>query len=194
MNLSFFKSTDNDKDRAKLSLNSIAETLVKNNIVTVVVNRIWIEQPLLRRCFTLTSHCNVCANVLPAPTPRPPPHPIIYSKLKCCWGLHYYIVFLLVLFRIFQSQNHLYNSYIVVKPVIFYFLHFITQITNRKSSSSQVSLFPYDHVVIIIMTPPPPPPPAKAGGRTYCFSADPVGGGVGVASCPHSISLLNGHI
>ena len=28
------------------------------------------------------------------------------------------------------------------------------------------------------------------------FSADPVGvgGGVGVASCPHSISLLNGHI
>ena len=30
------------------------------------------------------------------------------------------------------------------------------------------------------------------GGGHIVFSADPVG--VGVASCPHSISLLNGHI
>ena len=37
------------------------------------------------------------------------------------------------------------------------------------------------------------PPP---WGGHIVFSADPVGGGVGVgiASCPHSVSLLNGHI
>ena len=33
------------------------------------------------------------------------------------------------------------------------------------------------------------------GGGHIVFSADPVGvSGIGVASCPHSISLLNGHI
>ena len=34
--------------------------------------------------------------------------------------------------------------------------------------------------------------PHHVGGAHIVFSADPVGGGV--ASCPHSISLLNGHI
>ena len=37
------------------------------------------------------------------------------------------------------------------------------------------------------------PPPWGVGGHIV-FSADPVGVGVGVASCPLSISLLNGHI
>ena len=31
-------------------------------------------------------------------------------------------------------------------------------------------------------------------GGDIVFSADHVSGGVGVASCPHSLSLLNGHI
>ena len=32
------------------------------------------------------------------------------------------------------------------------------------------------------------------GGGHIVFSADPVGVGVGIAFCPHSVSLLNGHI
>ena len=35
---------------------------------------------------------------------------------------------------------------------------------------------------------------AGGGGGHIVFSADPVVVGVGVASCPHSVSLLNGHI
>ena len=31
------------------------------------------------------------------------------------------------------------------------------------------------------------------GGGHIVFSADPAGGGVGIAFCPHSMSLLNGH-
>ena len=42
-----------------------------------------------------------------------------------------------------------------------------------------------------------PPHQGCGGGGHIVFSADPVGGGgvgVRVASCPHTISLLNGHI
>ena len=38
-----------------------------------------------------------------------------------------------------------------------------------------------------------PPTIVGGGGGHIAFSADPIVG-VGVASCPHSISLLNGHI
>ena len=37
-----------------------------------------------------------------------------------------------------------------------------------------------------------PPTMGGGGGGHIVFSADPVG--VGIASCPHSVSLLNGHI
>ena len=44
-----------------------------------------------------------------------------------------------------------------------------------------------------IMSPPPPPPPC---GAHIAFSVDPVvdGSGGGVATCLHSVSLLNGQI
>ena len=37
-------------------------------------------------------------------------------------------------------------------------------------------------------------PTTMGGGGHIGFSADPVGVGVSVASCLHSISLLNGHV